>query len=110
MTSGIKYTNGDIVLLLVPFTNLKESKIRPVFVIAHEQDDIIVCAITSVLRNDPYRVSIHELENGCLPSPSQVRCTSIVTLEHSLVIKKLGHAKVNTKEYVRRALLQILTT
>jgi len=108
MTFGTKYTNGDIVLIPVPFTNLKETKVRPAFVITQVHDDIIVCAITSVIKNHPYRIPIYELTNLFLPLHSQIHCTMIATLDNSLILKKIGKAQLQTRLDVNRVLQKLL--
>jgi hypothetical protein len=41
------YSSGEIVLINFPFTNLIDSKIRPVLVISEKKEDVIVIGIFS---------------------------------------------------------------
>ncbi len=50
------YKQGDIVLIPVPFSNLKQQKQRPVLIISNDSynevmEDIVVLAITSKIRD-----------------------------------------------------------
>lgn len=102
MTYGITYTNGDIVLLPIPFTDLSSAKLRPAYVLAHCDEDIIVCGITSVIREGKYFVLINNLR-----ILSQIDCTKIATIHQKLVIKKIGRASLETKSTVREILLEL---
>ncbi|MCL2284885.1 MAG: type II toxin-antitoxin system PemK/MazF family toxin [Firmicutes bacterium] len=53
------YSQGDILLIPIPFTDLSTSKKRPVLVLSNSDynktaDDLIVAAITSNLDDKPY--------------------------------------------------------
>ncbi|GGK06125.1 hypothetical protein GCM10007063_30770 [Lentibacillus kapialis] len=57
------YKQGDIVLVPVPFSDLKEQKQRPVLIISRDSynqvtEDIVVSAITSRLKNLDYSIKL----------------------------------------------------
>jgi mRNA interferase MazF len=71
-----KFVKGDIVVIPFPFSDLSGSKRRPALVLADlDGDDVILCQITSVARNDNYAVPIDaaDFESGTLPVKSFVR-------------------------------------
>ncbi|MFD1737782.1 type II toxin-antitoxin system PemK/MazF family toxin [Bacillus salitolerans] len=96
------YNQGDIVLILVPFSDLTNRKQRPVLIISNDDynkitEDIVVVAITSQLRDLDYSVVIEEanLDEGTLKTTSAVRADKVYTLSKNIVRKKFG--KVNTE-------------
>ena len=57
------YKQGDIVLIPVPFSDLKSQKQRPVLIISNDTyneltEDIVVLAITSKIKDLAYSVGI----------------------------------------------------
>ncbi|MBN2488357.1 MAG: type II toxin-antitoxin system PemK/MazF family toxin [Methanosarcinaceae archaeon] len=50
---------GDIVVIPFPFSDLSASKRRPALVVANlTGDDVILCQITSIAKNDQYSIPI----------------------------------------------------
>jgi mRNA-degrading endonuclease toxin of MazEF toxin-antitoxin module len=98
------YKQGDIILIRYPLSDKPEkSIIRPVVVISNEssnrQDkDILVCQITTILRNDPYSFS---LVNDSLiipmPEPCEVRCNKIATVRvwDKIILDKISELTPN---------------
>ena len=92
------YSQGDIILVPFPFTNLANSKRRPGIVISNDsvnqKDDLLVVMVTSVQKQDDFTF---ELKNTMLTTPlhkqSEVRCHKIFTLEKSIVVRKIS--KIN---------------
>ncbi len=107
-------SQGDIVLVPVPFTDLSTTRRRPVIIISNNQynqssADLVVVAMTSNLATDPYSfvITTSDLASGILNHPSRVRVDKIYTLAQGIVVKVFG--KVNTATLDRiRALLQDL--
>jgi mRNA interferase MazF len=80
---------GDIVVIPFPFSDLSGSKRRPALVIADlAGEDMVLCQITSVARNDDYAVPIDtaDFESGTLPVKSFVRPSKIFTASRQLVL------------------------
>jgi mRNA interferase MazF len=64
-----RFVKGDVVVVPFPFSDLTRAKRRPALVIAElEDDDLILCQITSQFIRDKYAVSIDEndFETGTL--------------------------------------------
>lgn len=58
------YKQGDILLILIPYSDLTSNKKRPVLVISNnlynsKADDIVVAAITSNVKIKEYSVKYH---------------------------------------------------
>jgi len=97
-----KFIKGDIVVIPFPFSDLSGSKRRPALVIADlAGDDVILCQVTSVARNDNYAVPIDmtDFESGSLPVRSFVRPGKIFTASRQLILYsacRLHSTKVQT--------------
>lgn len=86
----------DIILVPFPFSDQSGSKRRPALLVNHDKfnknsDDVIICAITSNIDNDHYTVFIksEDWKDG-LYSESCVKAANILTIDKSIVIKKIG--------------------
>lgn len=98
---------GDIVLVNFPFTDLSQVKLRPALVIwvNLNREEIVVCAITSqnlqTLQPEDFLVETTDTEfsETGLRVASKIRTTRIVTLQRSLVSRKLG--KLGTEQRKR---------
>lgn len=94
-------TTGDIVLIPVPFSDLKNAKVRPAVVICITKDkykDAVVSAISSVL---PKKLSENEIavmpdRVNNLRTVSVIKVDRIVTAKSEFIIAKLG--KLDKKE------------
>ncbi|ASJ03843.1 type II toxin-antitoxin system PemK/MazF family toxin [Thermococcus barossii] len=100
-------------MLELPFTNYVGSKLRPVLVVSSDElnaisDDIVVLKITSQSHFAEFQVELSEkdLVFGKLKKRSYVDCSSVFTVEKSLVIKciaRLSEEKLDeVKETLRR--------
>ena len=86
----MKIEQGNIVLVPFPFTNLKESKVRPALVLYNEQisGDSILAPITSHQSSKKLiNLMKSDITEGDLPTNSFIKYTKLSTLEKSLVIK-----------------------
>lgn len=90
------YKQGDIVLIPVPFSNLKQQKQRPVLIISNDSynevmEDIVVLAITSKIRDLLYSIVIDskDLTEGELKKTSEIRADKVYTLSKILSEKNL---------------------
>mgnify|MGYP001575852638 CR=1 FL=1 len=91
-----KFVKGDVVVLPFPFSDLSASKKRPALVAATLQgDDIILCQITSQLRQDSYAISLSDSDfrQGSLHVSSMIRPNRLFTAEKSIIIYKIGSLK-----------------
>ena len=93
-------SQGELVLIPVPFTDLSSQKRRPVIIISSTvynrvSRDIVVVAVTSNLATVPHSLPLvsEDLRSGALKQTSQVRADRIYTLEQSLIVKSFGILK-----------------
>jgi len=89
------YKRGEIVLVPVPFSNLTNTKKRPVLVVSNTAhnfggSDMIVVAITSNIVQNGIVIETSDLTVGALPKKSLIRCDKIYTLEQSIAVKRFG--------------------
>ncbi|MBI2664860.1 type II toxin-antitoxin system PemK/MazF family toxin [Candidatus Woesearchaeota archaeon] len=94
----------DLVWVKLPFSNLRQSKVRPALVVSNNSynnsnPDIVVCAVTSKLKESEYSVQIgnKDLTSGNLPIKSRVRADKILQIEKELVIRPF--AKIENKVF-----------
>lgn len=113
--SGTMYNQGDIVLIPVPFSDLKQNKQRPVLIISandynQSNEDIIVLAITSKLKQLDYSIIIQskDLIEGELKLISEIRADKVYTLSKNIVRKKFGKVDTEILEAVRRKINKLI--
>ena len=84
------------------------SKKRPALVIIDANDgDVVVARITSRIVNTDFDVIINDWRVAGLLTPSIVRLHKIVTLELSLVNRKIGELSTANLQNVRQHILDI---
>jgi mRNA interferase MazF len=117
MPSTISFSQGDIVLVPFPFTDLSATKQRPAFVLSPERlnkarPDLVVVAVTSqvpsALSDDDVLLSDADLQSAGLPKRSIIKLGKIFTIHQGLVRKKLGRIPQSTLEEVLQKLLESL--
>ena len=93
------YEQGEIVLIPYPFSDLSNIKQRPVLILSNNSynsktEDIIVCGITSNIKESEYSVLLNnkDLIEGNLPIKSRIKADKLFTLKNSLVKKKIGQS------------------
>ena len=93
--SGIKYKQGDIVLVPFPYSDLSGSKRRPVLIVSNDDynqkfQDVLVCVITSNLRKDSYSIELEnsDLEVGVLPESSLIKAHKLFTIHQDRIVRK----------------------
>ncbi|MGI0057975.1 MAG: type II toxin-antitoxin system PemK/MazF family toxin [Nitrosarchaeum sp.] len=96
----------DIVLLNFPFSNIKQSKVRPALVLSNDKyniksKDILVVPLTSNLEQTNYDMLItnKNLEKGNLIVESRVRVDKIFSVEKKLVKMNIG--QVNNPTFLK---------
>lgn len=91
-----KFVVGDVVVVTFLFSDLSSARKRPALVLSNlEGDDIVICEITSVMRNDAYVVLLEnkDLESGKLKTNSIIRPNRILTIHKNKINYKFG--KIN---------------
>jgi mRNA interferase MazF len=88
---------GAIVLVPFPFTDLTGHKQRPALVVSPNgihPDDVILCAITSQLPDNPSRWEVpldaNDLLERRLPKPSIIQIAKLFTCHRSLIRGRFG--------------------
>ena len=109
------HSQGDILLIPLPFTDLSSHKKRPVLVLSKQDyndvaDDLIVAAITSNLVTKPYAVLFtnDDMIDGILKADSCIRADKIYTLSQSIVVKRFGKVSPEITERVKEKLLKLM--
>ena len=109
------YTRGSIISVPFPFTDLTSSKPRPALVISNDEwlkntGDVIVVMITAKHHKDGINIPIEKDDLDFeLPKESYVRCHRIATIDHKIIINKIGEVKPQLMERVRSAVAVIMS-
>lgn len=107
-----RFIKGDIVVVPFPFSDLTTSKKRPALVITKLQgDDLILCLITKVQRNDKYELSLKDsdFKSGGLQHNSFIRPHRLFTADTSIVEKSVGCLSKSKLEEVIKKLKEIIS-
>lgn len=98
---------GDLLLIPSPFSDLQTTKRRPVLALTSpdRHGDFIGLAVTSVPQLPPnIQIDAAQLATGSLPRVSWVRVDKVFTMDHRMMIKKLGRLNHVTLEQALSAL------
>ena len=94
----------EIILTPFPFADLSGNKVIPALIVSNNEfnensTDIIICAITSNIKNSKYSVTIdqRDLEDGKLFETSAVKVENILKINKSLILKTF--ARLNKKRF-----------
>jgi len=103
MKFGTMYKQGEIITIPFPFTDLTIVKQRPALIISKNQynektEDIIVCGITSNLKNSEFSVLIDNknLVEGKIPTKSRIKVDKIYTLRKNMIRNKIARVDQET--------------
>ena len=114
MMFGIKFKQKDILIVPFPYTDFSSVKQRPVLVLSKDEynlntEDIIVCGITSNLKDAKHSILIDnkDLIEGNIPLTSRVKIDKIITLNKSLVKKKIGSINDKTFNKIKEEILNL---
>jgi mRNA interferase MazF len=112
-----KLKQREMVLIPIPFSDLKSKKRRPVIVISNDiynqkTEDIVVVAVTSNIEQKDYTLLItqNDMEEGNLPKDSIIRVDKIYSLSQLIVVKRLGKIKQRTFEQIVTVLNSLVTS
>jgi len=110
------FEQGDIVLAEVPFSDASGTKRRPVMVVSSRRYnanslDVIVFAITSNLVNARHSVPIDnpDLSEGTIIRPSLIKVDHVLTLDRSVLHRKLCRVKPEVVAKAKAILSAILS-
>jgi mRNA interferase MazF len=98
-TTSNNFSQGDIVLIPFPFSNLTGSDQRPAIIISSKTvndstSDVILAQITSNTRNDQFSFPLKDEDlDTPLPKNSEIRCHKLFTAEKSIIKKRISGLK-----------------
>ena len=105
----------DVVLLAVPFSEFKESKIRPGIVVSNDSynkrfEDIIVVPMTTNLNLREYAIMItnQNMESGKLIKDSKIKVDRIFSVSQKLVRMKIGRVKKEIHEKIKKTISELI--
>jgi mRNA interferase MazF len=107
---------GEVVLTRFPFTDLTGASLRPALVVSHGAiaEDVVLVAISSVIRGAaaPTDLSVDtshpEFALMGLRVPSVIRLHKLVTVERSVITRRLGRIGPRLQAEVDRLLRVVL--
>lgn len=110
----MKVNQKEIVLLAYPFSNLKETKVRPALIVSNNQfnkksDDCIMVPLTTIIKDEPYSIIIEQknLSHGKLLRKSRIRADKLFSIEKDLINMKIGTLKDKSFEGIKKEIFKI---
>jgi mRNA interferase MazF len=104
-------SQGDIVLIPFPFTDLTGNKVRPAVVLINTSTDVTLAFITTQLHwQEPTDVVLAPTAMNGLKKPSLIRLSKIAIIDASLLLGRLGildATELTTLKHNLRLLLQL---
>ena len=109
-------TPFDVVLLPFPFTHLSTTRRRPCVILSSFQprglaQHCVVAMVTSNLSGltFPGDTLLSKWSEAGLPKPSLVRLAKVVTVDRSLIRKKIGTVHDADRKVIRRQFRQVFS-
>ncbi|MBS3086916.1 type II toxin-antitoxin system PemK/MazF family toxin [Candidatus Pacearchaeota archaeon] len=106
-----RLVRGDIIVIEFPYSNLKNSKRRPVLILKIPKgEDIVVLQITKSSYEKQLEVVIkkEDFRQGNLKKESRIRIDKIASIDKSLVKYKIGSLKKEKFEEVLNKVVSFL--
>ena len=107
-------SQGEIVLVPVPFTDLSSMRRRPVIVVSNDTynrttTDMVVVAMTSTPPQNSYGFTITstDLASGALNHPGTVRVDKVYTLSQGIIVRRFGTVNGATLDRIRQVLADL---
>ena len=104
------YNSFDVVLVPFPFTDSLSNKKRPALVLSSsfhfnmKAGTSVMAMITTAVHHPwPLDIPVNDLKAAGLPVPSVIRM-KLFTLDHRLVLKKLGQLHLTDQNHVEKTL------
>ncbi|CAA9401631.1 MAG: hypothetical protein AVDCRST_MAG01-01-1066 [uncultured Rubrobacteraceae bacterium] len=98
--SAVDYPRGTVVFVPFPFTDLSGRKRRPALIVSpdgFDEQDLILCAITSRLPRTPSARDVlleaRDMTDGTLPRRSVVKVGKLFTMHRNLIAGNYGSVK-----------------
>ena len=115
MMSGTQFKQGEVILVPLPFTDLKASKQRPALIISNDSynskvDDIVICGITSNIKDEDFSVIISQkdMSEGDIFFLSRIKVDKLFTINKSIIKRKLGRINKSILEKVKEELIKLI--
>jgi mRNA interferase MazF len=109
----VTYEQFEIVVVPFPFTDSRETKRRPALIISEAKtfnttlNRSVMAMITTATHSSwALDSAIEDLHQAGLKSPSIVRM-KLFTLDHGLILRRLGNLSVTDQTAVERSLKQL---
>ena len=99
---------GEIFICQFPFTSGAFSKPRPALVLFDLRQDVLICRVTSVLRNGPLDMAITDWAHAGLAKPSVARLDRLVTAEKAILGRRLGILSPSDQAAIRASWNQFM--
>ena len=103
-------TAGEVIAVNFPFSNLRESKLRPALVLAKvEFDNVILCQVTSrsYSSSSAIRLEKTDFAEGQLPLISYARPDKLFTADPSIITATVGRLTATKKDQILGSVRQI---
>lgn len=116
MMSGTRFRQGDVVLVPIPFTDMKAAKQRPALIISNDthnsrEEDVVVCGITSNIKDEECSIMLEQkdMAEGDIHFLSRIKADKLFTIHKGIIRRKLGRVNRQildkTKEELEKLLL-----
>jgi len=116
MMSGTQFRQGEVVLVPVPFTDLSDAKRRPALIISSDEhnakvEDIVVCGITSNIKEEDYSIIIDQkdMADGTMPFISRIKVDKLFTLNKKIIARRLGSVRKSVLDAARKEFLKLIS-
>lgn len=105
----------EMVLLPYPFSNLRETKVRPAIIVSNDSfnkksADCIMIPLTTIIKDEPYSIIINQkdLTSGKLIQPSRARADKIFAVEKNIIIMKIGTVNDSIFEKIKQEIFKMI--
>lgn len=112
-----RLARSDVVLTRFPFTDLTGASLRPAIVISEGEigNDVVLAAVSSVVRGGRVATDLSvpkkhpEFVLSGLRLTSVIRAHKLVTIERSLVVRRIGRVGPRLQERLNELLRRVLS-
>jgi len=107
-------SQGDILLVPIPFTDLSTHKQRPVVVISNDAYNRLTTDVVVAMTSNPARVDYSfviassDLQQGQLNHPGTIRVDKLYTLSQAIVTRTFGQVTPQVLDRIRSLLRELV--